>query len=109
MELFQNNASSQGEYLNEYMLNFLVSLIKIPGGLFAALFLRKFSRRYCKLNVCIFEVTCDTKIRRRPVFLATSLLVLVGHLLMAGTLSGLLPEWCAMVAITGAFFGYSAG
>lgn len=71
------------------MLNFLVSLIKIPGGLFAAVFLKKFPRR--------------------PVFLCSSLLVFAGHLLMAWTLLGIVPRWCAAAAITCAFFGYSAG
>ncbi len=71
------------------MLNFLVSLIKIPGGLFAAVFLKKFPRR--------------------PVFLSCALLVATGHLLMAGTLMEIFPKWCALAAVTFAFFGYSAG
>ena len=70
-------------------MNFIVSLAKIPGGMFAALFLHKFSRR--------------------PVFLASALLVIVAHMTMGLTyLEILLPEF-AMVAIAIFQFASTAG
>ena len=66
-----------------------MSLVKIPGGLFAALFLRRFPRR--------------------PIFLSAACLVILGHLTMGFTVMKLLPTWCAMLAITMVNIGYTGG
>ena len=60
-------------------MNFIVSLAKIPGGLFAAIFLKRFSTR--------------------PVFLASALLIAAAHLTMGLTNMAVLPSGFAMVAI----------
>ena len=110
VELFKDNSNSG--FLSGYMLNFLVSLIKIPGGLFAAVFLKKFPRRYLEGQLSLFCASHEQRfvyLHSRPVFLGASLLVVIGHLLMAWTLIEIVPKWCALMAITCAFFGYSAG
>ncbi len=87
VELFQD--STRDGFPNEYMMTFLVSLIKIPGGLFAAIFLKRFPRRV--------------------VFISAGLLVAFGHMLMSLTQMEVAPTWCGIVAVTCAMFGYSAG
>jgi hypothetical protein len=77
------------ESLDEYKMNFLVSLAKIPGGMFAAVFLKGFSRR--------------------PVFLTSALLVIVSHIMMGMVYLKVLPFQLAIVAIATAQFSYSAG
>ena len=75
--MFQNQAGDLG--IDQYYMNFIVSLAKIPGGLFAAIFLKRFSTR--------------------PVFLASALLIAAAHLTMGLTNMGVLPSGFAMVAI----------
>ena len=75
--------------INKYYMNFIVSLAKIPGGMFAALFLHKFSRR--------------------PVFLASALLVIVAHVTMGLTYLEILSPEFAMVAIAIIQFASTAG
>ena len=84
---FQNQAGDLG--IDQYYMNFVVSLAKIPGGLFAALFLKRFSRR--------------------PVFLASALLVITGHTAMGLTNMGVLPPEFAMASIAMTQFAYTAG
>jgi hypothetical protein len=87
VKLFQSAVSIKS--LDEYTMNFLVSLAKIPGGLFAAVFLKRFSNR--------------------PVFLASTLLVVVSHITMGMVYLDVLPSELAMVAIATALFAFSAG
>ena len=75
--------------IDQYYMNFIVSLAKIPGGLFAAIFLKRFPRR--------------------PVFLASALLVITGHTAMGLTNMGVLPPEFAMVSIAVTQFAYTAG
>ena len=70
-------------------MNFIVSLAKIPGGLFAALFLHKFSRR--------------------PVFLASALFMILAHVTMGLTILEFLPSEFAMAAIAIIQFASTAG
>ena len=70
-------------------MNFIVSLAKIPGGLFAAIYLKNFSRR--------------------PVFLACAFLIVVAHLMMGLTYLDFLPSKFAMVAIAIIQFASTAG
>ena len=83
----QNQAGDLG--IDQYYMNFIVSLAKIPGGLFAAIFLKRFSRR--------------------PVFLASALLVITGHTAMGLTNMGVLPPEFAMASIAATQFAYTAG
>ena len=85
--MFQNQAGDLG--IDQYYMNFIVSLAKIPGGLFAAVFLKRFSRR--------------------PVFLASALLVITGHTAMGLTNMGVLPPEFAMASIAMTQFAYTAG
>ena len=84
---FQNQAQDLG--IDKYYMNFIVSLAKIPGGLFAAIFLEKFSRR--------------------PVFLTSAALVIVAHVTMGLTYLDFLPSVFAMVAIAIIQFASTAG
>ena len=87
VSLFKKMANGN---LSEHMISFFVSLIKIPGGLFAIYFLRRFPRRL--------------------VFFTMATLVFASHVLLALSEKFLiLREWGALVALTGALFGYSAG
>ena len=61
-------------------MNFVVSLAKIPGGLFAAIFLRRFSTR--------------------PVFLASALLIAAAHLTMGLTNMAVLPSGTVSLKIS---------
>ena len=85
--ILQNQAQDLG--IDKYYMNFIVSLAKIPGGLFAAIFLKKFSRR--------------------PVFLTSALLVIVAHVTMGLTYLDFLPSEFAMVAIAIIQFASTAG
>ena len=60
-------------------MNFIVSLAKIPGGFFAAIFLKKFPTR--------------------PVFLTCAILIIAAHIMMGLTNMMLLPPVFAMIAI----------
>jgi hypothetical protein len=70
-------------------MNFIVLLATIPGGMFAAVFLKGFS---CGL-----------------VFLVSALLGIVTHIMMGMVYLEVLPFQFAMVAIATAQFSYSAG
>ena len=70
-------------------MNFIVSLAKIPGGMFAAIFLKNFSRR--------------------PIFLASAFLIIVAHLIMGFTYLDFLPSEFAMLAIVIIQFAFTAG
>ena len=72
-----------------YYMNFFVSLAKIPGGLFAVIFLKLFPNR--------------------PVFLGSAVLVIASHVIMGLTNMDKLPPEFAMVAIGTIQFAYSAG
>ncbi|TRY78417.1 hypothetical protein TCAL_01675 [Tigriopus californicus] len=76
-------------FVDKYYISFLVSLIKIPGG-FVGIILMNF-------------------LPRSMVLQSTGLLVAVSHILMGLVYLSLIPKWWALVAITGAFFGCSAG
>ena len=83
----QNQSGDLG--IDQYYMNFIVSLAKIPGGLFAAIFLKKFSTR--------------------PVFLASAVLIAAAHMTMGLTNMAVLPSGFAMVAIATIQFASSAG
>ena len=70
-------------------MNFIVSIARIPGGIFATIFLDRFSRR--------------------PLFLTSALLVIVSHITMGFTYLKIFPAVCAMVAIALTQFAYTAG
>ena len=70
-------------------MNFIVSLAKIPGGLFAAIVIKNFSRR--------------------PVFLFSALLIIVAHVTMGLTYLDFLPSKFAMLAIAIIQFSSTAG
>ena len=70
-------------------MNFIVSLAKIPGGLFAAVCLNWFPRR--------------------PVFLSCSLLVIAAHITMGLTTLGILPSVFAIISIGTVQFASTAG
>ena len=74
---FQNQAEHLG--IDHYYMNFIVSLAKIPGGFFAAIFLKKFPTR--------------------PVFLTCAILIIAAHIMMGLTNMMLLPPVFAMIAI----------
>lgn len=76
-------------FVDKYYISFLVSLIKIPGG-FVGIILMNF-------------------LPRSVVLQSSGLLVVVSHILMGFVYLSLIPKWWALVAITGAFFGCSAG
>jgi len=86
-KLFVNQAEHLG--IDHYYMNFIVSLAKIPGGLFAAIFLKKFSSR--------------------PVFLICALLIVAAHIMMGLTNMMLLPPAFAMISIGIIQFTSSAG
>ena len=75
--------------IDHYYMNFIVSLAKIPGGFFAAIFLKKFPTR--------------------PVFLICAILIIAAHIMMGLTNMMLLPPVFAMVAIAIIQFTSSAG
>ena len=85
--LFQNQAELIG--VDHYFMNFIVSLAKIPGGVFAAIFLKKFPTR--------------------PVFLICAIHIIVAHVMMGLTNMMLLPPVFAMIAIAIIQFTSSAG
>ena len=70
-------------------MNFYVSLGKIPGGLFAAVFLKL--------------------LPNRPVFLGSAVLVIASHVIMGFTIMDKLPPFFAMVAIGTIQFAFSSG
>ena len=70
-------------------MNFIVSLAKIPGGLFAAVFLNRFPRR--------------------PVFLSCTLLIIVAHTTMGLTTLEVLPSEFAIISIGTIQFASTAG
>ncbi len=70
-------------------MSFLVSLGKIPGGVFAAVFLKRFSRR--------------------PVFLASAVVVLAAHVTMGLVYLDVFPSELAMAALASALFAQTAG
>ena len=86
-KLFQNQAEAMG--IDKFYMNFIVSLAKIPGGIFATMFLNRFARR--------------------PLFLSCALLVIVSHITMGLTSLNILPAECAMVAIAIIQFASTAG
>ena len=83
----QNQSGDLG--IDQYYMNFIVSLAKIPGGLFAAIFLKRFSTR--------------------PVFLASAVLIAAAHLTMGLTNMAVLPSGFALVAIATIQFASSGG
>ena len=84
---FQDQAQDLG--IDKYYMSFIVSLARIPGGLFAAIFLKKFSRR--------------------PVFLSSAALMIVANVTMGLTYLDFLPSVFAMVAIAMIQFVFIAG
>ena len=86
-KLFQNQAEAMG--IDKFYMNFIVSLAKIPGGIFATMFLNRFARR--------------------PLFLSSALLVIISHITMGLTSLSMLPAECAMVAIAIIQFASTAG
>ena len=84
---FQNQAEHMG--IDHYYMNFIVSLAKIPGGFFAAIFLQKFPTR--------------------PVFLICAVLIGVAHIMMGLTQMMILPPVFAIIAIAIIQFTSSAG
>ena len=79
----------QGLGLDPFYMSFIVSLAKIPGGLFAAVFLKFFPNR--------------------PIFLGSAALVAAAHITMGLTISDLLPREFALVAVATIQFASTAG
>ena len=75
--------------IDKFYMNFIVSLAKIPGGLFAAVFLNRFPRR--------------------PVFLSCTLLIIVAHITMGLTTMKVVPSEFAIVSIGAIQFASTAG
>ena len=75
--------------IDKYYMNFIVSLAKIPGGLFAAICLNWFPRR--------------------PVFLLSSFLVIAAHVTMGLTTMGQLPSVFAILSVGIIQFASTAG
>ena len=75
--------------IDHYYMNFIVSLAKIPGGFFAAIFLKKFPTRL--------------------VFLVCAILIIAAHIMMGLTNMMLLPPAFAMISIGIIQFTSSAG
>ena len=82
-------AQAQDLGIDKYYMNFIVSLAKIPGGLFAAI--------------------CLNWYPRRPVFLSCSLLVIVAHITMGLTTLSILPPELAIISIGIIQFASTAG
>ena len=85
--MLQEQAEDLG--IDKYYMNFIVSLAKIPGGLFA--------------------VICLNWFPRRPVFLSCSLLVIGAHTTMGLTTLGILPSEFAILSIATVQFASTAG
>lgn len=75
--------------MSEHWLTFLASLIRIPGALFATIFLRR--------------------IQRRPIFFLGAILTIIGHTLLGFVTMQIVPPWVAMLGLTSSQFGYTAG
>ena len=75
--------------LDIYYMNFIVSLAKIPGGLFAAVFLKLFPNR--------------------PIFLGSAILVILAHFTTGLANMGTLPPEFALVAVAAIQFASTAG
>ena len=75
--------------LDIYYMNFIVSLAKIPGALFAAIFLKLFPNR--------------------PIFLGSAILVTLAHFTTGLANIGVLPSEFALVAVAAIQFASTAG
>ena len=67
----------------------MASLIRIPGALFATIFLRR--------------------IQRRPIFFLGAILTLLGHSLLGLVSMAVVPPWAAILGLISSQFGYTAG
>ena len=88
-DFIASQSQAQDLAIDKYYMNFIVCLAKIPGGMFATIFLQHFPRR--------------------PVFLSSALLIIMSHLTMGLTYLEFLPSAFAMVAIAIIQFAYTAG
>ena len=82
-------SGGEGLGLDPFYLSFIVSLAKIPGGLFAAVFLKFFPNR--------------------PIFLGSAAMVAAAHVTMGLTISDVLPSEFALVAVATIQFASTAG
>ena len=82
-------SGGEGLGLDPFYLSFIVSLAKIPGGLFAAVFLKFFPNR--------------------PIFLGSGAMVAAAHVTMGLTISDVLPSEFALVAVATIQFASTAG
>ena len=80
---------SGGLGLDPFYMSFIVYLAKIPGGLFASIFLKFFPNR--------------------PIFLGSAALVVGAHVTMGLTISNVLPTEFALVAVATIQFASTAG